>query len=221
SPAGTRVEPPPGSRPIVGGPAPELPHWTEPPTGEVPSVLAAQSPEEGRGGMAGTARWRASGDDWAETEFGDPSELADDASRVGALDTSRTEHSDLFEFAEEEAPTAETPRRIQTRTNAEPARPRVNGRDNRQAAIIGGGLGLLFLILAAAGPKFLLLLVAGVVVALTAELYAVLRRAGYKPATLLGLVAALSMVFGAYWKGERAILLIIVLTVLFTFFWYL
>ncbi|MHB8467081.1 MAG: phosphatidate cytidylyltransferase [Acidimicrobiales bacterium] len=219
---GTRVEPPPGSRPAVGGPPPEMQHWTEPATGEVPAIFPGQpAPEEtAYPGFTRAPRWRAAGEDWGETELGDPSELADDETRVGALDTSRTEHSDMFEF-EEEAPTPDTPRRIQTRSSVEPPRPHAVVRDNRQATIIGVALGALFLILAAAGPKFLLVLVAGVVVALTAELYAVLRRAGYKPATLLGLVASLSMVFGSYWKGERAVLLVVVLTVLFTFFWYL
>ena len=215
--AGTRVEPPPGSRPIIGGPPPDMPHWTEPATGEVPQILPGQAPEDPRAGFNRPPRWRAAGEDWTENELDD---LGDDT-RLGALDTSRTEHSDLFEFEEEEAPTVQTPQRIQTRATGEPVRAGAAGRDNRQATIIGAALGGLFLILAKAGPKFLLVLVAGVVVALTAELYAVLRRAGYKPATLLGLVASLSMVFGAYWKGERALLLVIVLTVMFTFFWYL
>jgi phosphatidate cytidylyltransferase len=52
-------------------------------------------------------------------------------------------------------------------------------------------------------------------------LFAVLRRAGYKPATLLGLVATLALMFGVYWKGERAIPLVVVLVVVFTFLWYL
>jgi phosphatidate cytidylyltransferase len=58
-------------------------------------------------------------------------------------------------------------------------------------------------------------------VLLTAEIFAVLRRAGYKPATLLGLVGTLALVAGCYWKGERAIPLILALTVIFTFLWYL
>jgi phosphatidate cytidylyltransferase len=56
---------------------------------------------------------------------------------------------------------------------------------------------------------------------LTAALVAVLRRAGYKPATLLGLVGTLALLFGCYWKGERAIPLVMVLVLIFTFLWYL
>jgi phosphatidate cytidylyltransferase len=224
--AGTRVEPPPASRPSVAASTPpDMPHWTEPATGEVPRILPGQAGEDRSGypGFNRAPRWRDSNEDWAESELGDPSDLGDDKTRIGALDQSRTEHSDMFTFDEEgEQPTStQTPRRIQTRSPAETPRPRVPGRDNTQAIIIGAALGALFLVLAKAGPRYLLILVAGVVVSLTAELYAVLRRAGYKPATLLGLVASLSMVFGSYWKGERALLLVIVLTVLFTFFWYL
>jgi phosphatidate cytidylyltransferase len=100
-------------------------------------------------------------------------------------------------------------------------RPVSRGRDNTQATIIGVALGGLFLLFAALGPKYLLVLAAVVIVFLNAELYAVLRRAGYKPATLLGLVATLALMFGVYWKGERAIPLVVVLVVVFTFLWYL
>ena len=231
--AGTRVDPPAGTRPIIaasaGGAPPELPHWTEPPTGEVPRILPDQPTEQNEwAGFARAPRWRDSGDDWADEELGDASAFADEAP-LGALDSSRAEHSDMFSFDEEEVPPA--PTRIQTRSVGEPA-PRARGarrvpavpgggRDNTQAIVIGVALGALFLILAELGPKFLLILVAVVVVALTAELFAVLRRAGYKPATLLGLVATLALTFGTYWKGERAIPLVIVLTVVFTFLWYL
>ncbi|MFI5041256.1 MAG: phosphatidate cytidylyltransferase, partial [Acidimicrobiales bacterium] len=95
------------------------------------------------------------------------------------------------------------------------------GRDNVRATVIGVAFGALFLALAQVGPKYLLVLAAVVVVALNAELYAVLRRAGYKPATLLGLAATLALMFGVYWKGERAIPLVAVLVVIFTFLWYL
>jgi phosphatidate cytidylyltransferase len=82
-------------------------------------------------------------------------------------------------------------------------------------------LGVLFLLLAKAGPRFLLVYAAAVVLACAAELFAVLRRAGYRPATLLGLVATLSLFVGAYSKGERALPLVMVLVVVFSMLWYL
>jgi phosphatidate cytidylyltransferase len=235
--AGTRVEPPTGTSPLIAGSGsgPELPHWTEPPTGEVPRIL----PDQGEGddpswsAFTRAPRWRDSGEDWDEAEFGDASELADDDTRLGALDTTRSDVSDLYSFDEPEAP---PPTRIQTRAVAgEEAAgrrggrragrggsvPKGVGRDNTQAVIIGVALAAVYLIFSALGPKFLVVLAAAVVVILTAEIFAVLRRAGYKPATLLGLVATLALIFGCYWKGERAIPLVVVLVVVFTFLWYL
>ena len=207
------------------GPMPDLPHWTEPATGEVPRILPdtpAASDDPAWAGYGGAARWRDSGQDWDDAELGDASALADDETRLGALDTSRSEVSDLYTFDDEAAP---PPTQIRTRAagggrgaGRGPAR---TGRDNTQAILIGVGLGALFLIFAALGPKYLLVLAAVVVVFLNVELFAVLRQAGYKPATLLGLVATLALMFGVYWKGERAIPLVVVLVTVFTFLWYL
>ncbi|GAC1598379.1 MAG: hypothetical protein NVS3B21_23830 [Acidimicrobiales bacterium] len=228
--AGTRVDPPAGVRPIIAsssGSGPELPHWTEPPTGEVPRILPHQEPEPDPSwaGFTKAPRWRDSGDDWDETEFGDASALGDDRSRIGALDTNRTEHSDLYSFDDPEPP---PPTRIRTRTVDDEdydGGPRLgappSGRDNTQATVIGVALGAVFLVAAALGPKFLLVYSTGIVLFLSAEIFAVLRRAGYKPATLLALVATLSMCFGSYWQGERAVPLVLALTVIFTFLWYL
>lgn len=53
------------------------------------------------------------------------------------------------------------------------------------------------------------------------ESFGVLRRAGYHPATLLGLVGTISLMVGAYNKGIAAIPLILVLITAFTLIWYL
>src|SRR5258708_3458703 len=197
-----------------------MPHWTGPPTGEVPRILPGQPPPEDDPAWSGftrSPRWRDSGEDWDESAFGDASTLADDETRLGALDTSRTEHSDLYSFDDPEP--APPPTRIRTRAVGDEAvqrrAPRGGGRDNTQAVIIGAALVLIYFIFSAFGPKFLVVLAAGVVVFLVAELFAVLRRAGYKPATLLGLVGTLALVFGCYWKGERAVPLVVALMVIF------
>ncbi|MEJ5256379.1 MAG: hypothetical protein WHS89_13620, partial [Acidimicrobiales bacterium] len=72
----------------------ELPHWTEPPTGEVPRVLigeASDDEEQQRwtsfaSSGTGTPRWRDEHDLWDETDH--VSELAEVDTSVGALDTS-------------------------------------------------------------------------------------------------------------------------------------
>src|SRR5205814_4472135 len=61
-------------------------------------------------------RWRDSSDDWDEDV--DVAALADDQVRVGALDESRTEHSDLYDF-DEPAPSVST-RAVSDTEAAEP-----------------------------------------------------------------------------------------------------
>jgi phosphatidate cytidylyltransferase len=53
------------------------------------------------------------------------------------------------------------------------------------------------------------------------ECFGVLRRAGYHPATLLGLVGTVSLMVAAYDKGPAAIPLVLVLIAAFTLLWYL
>ena len=87
------------------GSSPELPHWTDPPTGDVPRILPDRevAPDEelsawqalGSRGL----RWRDEASDW--DDMSDVSELSDGEARLGALDTSRTEHSDMFSFDEQ------------------------------------------------------------------------------------------------------------------------
>jgi phosphatidate cytidylyltransferase len=77
------------------------------------------------------------------------------------------------------------------------------------------------LVVFALGPGPATVLVAVVVAVCAAELFDALRRAGYQPAVLLGLVASASMVGAAYWKGETALPLVMGLTVVFTLLWYM
>ena len=87
------------------------------------------------------------------------------------------------------------------------------------------GTGILFGIIAlgcfAAGTVATLVLVSIVVVLATAEGYAAFRRAHYHPATLLGLVAVLSLMIETYNKGVAALPLVLVLLVAGSFIWYL
>jgi phosphatidate cytidylyltransferase len=100
------VEPPP--EPVTGPLT--LPHWTEPPTGEVPAVLVSDdSPliEEDEDDLeawssfaTAAPRWRDADDDWGDDGFvehlaGDSGEV-----RVGALDDQEGElsHEEYFGF---------------------------------------------------------------------------------------------------------------------------
>ncbi len=96
-----------------------------------------------------------------------------------------------------------------------------SGRDMRVAIISGVLLGAVGLICFAAGTVATLIVVTLVVLLATAEAYAAFRRAQYHPATLLGLVAVLSLMIETYNKGVAALPLVLVLVVAGSFIWYL
>jgi phosphatidate cytidylyltransferase len=54
-----------------------------------------------------------------------------------------------------------------------------------------------------------------------AELYSATRRAGYKPAVLLGIAASAALPLAVYWRGLDAIPLLAFLTVAFAMLWFL
>jgi len=64
-------------------------------------------------------------------------------------------------------------------------------------------------------------LITVIVAAAAFELFEGFRRAGFQPATLLGLLGSLSLVGIAYNHGERAFPLVTAVVVGFTLFWYL
>ncbi len=96
-----------------------------------------------------------------------------------------------------------------------------SGRDMRVAVGSGLLLGAIALICFAAGNVASLVIVCVVVLLATAEAYAAFRRAQYHPATLLGLVAVLSLLIETYNKGVAALPLVLVLLVAGSFIWYL
>ncbi|HEY5252901.1 MAG TPA: phosphatidate cytidylyltransferase [Acidimicrobiales bacterium] len=80
----------------------ELPHWTDPPTGQVPAVLERRSDSDedpgswSASGDAGPA-WREHRHEWDDSAF-DPSLLADETTRVGAMEEVPLEERQPWEF---------------------------------------------------------------------------------------------------------------------------
>jgi len=95
------------------------------------------------------------------------------------------------------------------------------GRDMRVAIGVGVLFGVVGLACFAAGTVATLVLVTIIVLLATAEAYAAFRRAHHHPATLLGLVAVLSLMIETYNKGVAALPLVLVLLVAGSFIWYL
>jgi phosphatidate cytidylyltransferase len=228
----------------IGGPPPappSMPHWTDPPTGEVPRIVpegveAGEDDLEAWSQFATSGpRWRDEAGDWEEADFDEDFGSHDAGTQVGALDTrERPSAGDFFSsFAEEAQIEDEILEEVPKRTVAPPApapkpRPRPHmptggssGRDMQTAVATGLGLVVLALILFKIGPAAAMILVTAVIVLSTAELFGALQRGGYQPATLLGLVASGGLVLGAYWKGESALPVVVGLTVVTTLLWFL
>jgi len=82
------------------GSVPVLQHWTDPPTGQVPAVVARHDDDErteswGSGGPS----WREHDHEWEDTEF-EPSLLGDEATRLGALDETPLSERRPWEFGD-------------------------------------------------------------------------------------------------------------------------
>jgi len=309
------------------GSVPVLPHWTDPPTGQVPAVVSRHDDDDRSEPWAqGGPSWREHDHEWEDGGF-EPSLLADDETRLGALDDVPLSERRPWEFGDlsssgesEEASTgpARRPRwseagdddeaaadawwededsstksfwdddsgdeaafgfdsgsgrgvtaRVETvlpgeldrddgdraettfvasisssplRTNPPSRRPGAGGgRRHRRRRVPrttereGGGAGRNVPVAIATGVGFALLALAcfelgsvatlalsTVVVTLAAaECYAALRRAGRRPATLLGLVATVGVMVSVYAKGIAALPLVLVLVAMTSMIWYL
>ncbi len=78
----------PGETAVPGGGTPtELPHWTEPPTGQVPAVLSRDGGDESSGPGVSAPTWREEDSDWvAHDEEFEPAMFGDDEVALGSLD---------------------------------------------------------------------------------------------------------------------------------------
>jgi phosphatidate cytidylyltransferase len=248
----------------------ELPHWTEPPTGQVPQILPdlpRDEQDDWSSFATSTPRWRDDSDALDEHEgFEDMHEWdeePDAAPPRGALDDrDRPTHDDYFTFAdlddtattsrsvfadvpdieegfgpgwaeeaEEEvqepvvARPPERPRRApadegyRAQRSARP--PRGGDRDMGMAVIVGVGFLAVALVLFNIGPAAAMVLVTAIVGLGVAELFGVLRKVGYEPVTLVGIVGTVGLVLGAYNNGTAAVPTVLFLTTAVCLLWYL
>ena len=237
SPVMSTPQEPEPPEPVITTGSMELPHWTEPPSGENPRIVvegAEESEDDLRAWSSVNQgpRWRDQASDWDDA--GDEGLWApDDETRVGALDTGRSESSDLFSFDEpafdDEEPEPE-PTFIRTRARAPepaPAEPPHGlragaGRDVGTAVATGLGVAAVLLLTLKLFHNVGGAVLAAVVLVLAeVELLAVLRQRGFRPATLLGIVGTASLSWAAYARGEQALPLVMALFVVFALLWYL
>lgn len=94
------------------------------------------------------------------------------------------------------------------------------GRNMPVAIITGLALGALVLVSFYLGSGVTVAVATCFLTLAAAEFFMAVRRAGYQPASLLGIIAVAALNLGAYWRFEAAIPLILLLTVVFAFLWY-
>ncbi|HVX18652.1 MAG TPA: phosphatidate cytidylyltransferase [Acidimicrobiales bacterium] len=223
----------------------ELPHWTDPPTGEVPKVIASEDDDlEAWSSFASPPRWRGDNHDWSEGDYDDMSALGDEESRVGALDPTRVGAPDSDPFAELDEPEPamvggvydayddEQEAAPRHRPMRRPLRRHVAGmddggagggpgRDIQTAATVGIGLGIAAIILIGlAPPKIGILAVTAAAAVAAWEFFGATIQGGARAAVPVGLVAAAGLPLATYWKGAQAVPLLLVLALITALAWY-
>ncbi len=209
-----------------------LPHWTEPPSGEVARILPDAEPPvdddlRAWSSLSTGPRWRDQHTDWDEADFSD--EMLGDP-ELGGLRSGRTPEADAEEYG---YPEEEIPADPRGADRPAPAR-RVSSGAGRLAAtissqprdvttsVITGLVALVVVLLASAiGPKALLILVVAALVMAAAELYGAMRVAGHHPATLLGVTSTAALSGAVYWRGIDGFNLVMPLFIVFAMLWYL
>ncbi len=218
----------------ASGPVP-LPHWTEPPTGEVPMIPSDET-DDIFATSGSTPRFRGEGD-WSENDFADFDDEPvhdEDSGELGALvDVPDIDDDELFaaEVAARRPPSRRTRARAgsaatagaygATESTDRPARPSIVRDDITTRIITGGVLAVVGLVAFALGRAATAVLITAIVLVAALELYDGFRRAGFQPATLIGLGGSAALVGIAYNYGERAFPLVSAVVLAFTLFWYL
>ncbi len=225
----------------------ELLHYSDPPTGQVPKVVIGDG-ESGDSWLAGQPRWRDEND--ASGLDGDFSDIADpDGERLGAL--SDSDSADLFDGEldlsggpslvgaaasigatsdPEDGPPRSLrrqPRRM-TSLKVDPeaeatAHAGASGGRNLPLAIgVGVALLAIGLLCFKIGTIATAALIAVVLSLAAAEYFTTVRRAGYNPATLLGVVAVMALAVAPVAEPTIAypvVLAMVVMSSLLWFFW--
>jgi phosphatidate cytidylyltransferase len=208
-----------------------LPHWTDAPTGQVPIVVAREAAESDDPWAAIPApAWREGEADWVahEDQF-DASILASDAKEEDARPWEFSLDSDEIAAEEilDDTPRPEPVRAQRTRRSAHtnPLAGRAVRQGSQRSVSLATLTGVLLAVVVAAvflggavPVAVMVLLTLGLA---AAEGYAGFRMVGAHPATILGIVAVLTLGVASYNKGATAIGAVTVLLLIFGFIWYL
>ena len=189
-----------------------LPHWTEPPTGEIP--------------RAGNVEDEDDTDVWAS--FQQPSQPTRRPERLvigGDSTGDRGRPRDVTGDTTRD-PSRDTPRDITGGTSRPVARgPQVRrgttrgprgaaGRDMPTAVTTGLILLAVFIGAVMWRPAAVMLIVVAVLGLASVEFFSKVTEKGYRPATFAGLIACVAAPLAAYWMGDAVLPLIVVFTLM-------
>lgn len=191
----------------------DLPHWSEPATGQVPSVVGGEREDDVWTDLSGP-RWHGEGPEWA----GD--DIADVFGFTPVEEGVEPESDDV----ETEAPGAGSPQRApipRQRPSAQPATPDNGGRNIPQALLVGGLVAGLALAAFYFGKASTVALITAIAVLGGLELFNKMREVGVHPATLLGTVACGAMPLAVYHRGPAGFMMVGALGIVFGALWYI
>ena len=220
-----------------------LPHWTEPPTGEMPRTLISTAPADPTDDLDVWSSFAGKAPVWRDDQPIDPHDETSELERVGPIGHPGDEIDDVTN-RDDSIPLRREPGRITIGTDptddrsrpvprkGRPGEPTRGGRPARSgtpsrttatrpskssardlptAVGVGLLLAVVFLVAVVVSPK-LVLIVAILVLGLGAvEYFDKVTEKGYRPATVVGIVACVALPVAAYWAGEQALPLLLVL----------
>lgn len=203
-----------------------LPHWTDAPTGQVPIVVARDVAEASDPWAAIPApAWREGEADWVahEDQF-DASLLAADATPDDGWSIVAPEPEATAALDDTPRPTPQREFRTRRTHLGDPMVGRAARKSSRSvsvATVTGLVLGAVVLGLFALGTIPTFVFITAVLVLAAAEAYAGYRSVGAHPATILGLVAIVTLALAVYNRGLGAVGVVSVLLLFLGFIWYL
>jgi phosphatidate cytidylyltransferase len=218
-----------------------LPHWTEPPTGEMPRTLTTAAPSDPSDDLDVWSSFAGKAPVWSDDEPVDPHDETNEIERVIPIEPLGVDPDDITN-RDDSIPLRREPGRITIGTDptddrsrpvrkgrpGEPtrggrparsgstARPtnrpaKANARDLPTAIGVGLLIAIVFVISVIVSPKLVLVVVIAVLGLGAIEYFDKVSEKGYRPATIIGIIACVATPIAAYWAGERALPLILAL----------
>lgn len=212
-----------------GATAVGLPHWTEPATGEVPIIGGDESAEPGSGMRFRTGASSGWTDDELDSFEAFAPETGDELD-LSALASPPEDDDEAFERAVAARRVRSTPS-PRPRPSAAARTPRTAGDEDLLdlgperpdvmiRVVTGVGMAVLALVCLSAGRAASMVLATVIVGLCTFEMFQALHTRGFRPATLIALLGAVTIVPLAYHRGEFAFPFTMALVMIFTLLWF-